>query len=94
VPNAGPSRSRFLTGVCMISAALALPVSPISACCRTVIEAMLNHVSGHKSGVAGVYNRSAYEREVKTAVALWDNHLRSIANNTDRKVIPLRAPVT
>jgi integrase len=59
-----------------------------------VIEAMLNHVSGHKSGVAGVYNRSAYEREVKTAVALWDNHLHSIVNDTDRKVIPLRAPMS
>ena len=25
-----------------------------------IIEAVLNHVSGHKSGVAGIYNRSSY----------------------------------
>jgi integrase len=27
-----------------------------------IIEATLNHVSGHKAGVAGIYNRSSYER--------------------------------
>jgi integrase len=31
-----------------------------------VIEAILNHVSGHKAGVAGIYNRASYLRE-KTA---------------------------
>jgi integrase len=35
------------------------------------IEAALNHFSGHRSGVAGVYNRSSYERAVKAALALW-----------------------
>ena len=25
-----------------------------------IIEAVLNHVSGHKGGVAGIYNRSSY----------------------------------
>jgi hypothetical protein len=59
-----------------------------------VIEAMLNHVSGHKSGVSGIYNRSAYEREVRTALAMWGDHVHSIVSNTDRKVIPLRAPVS
>jgi len=33
-----------------------------------IIEAVLNHVSGHKAGVAGIYNRSNYEREVRTAL--------------------------
>ena len=28
-----------------------------------IIEAVLNHVSGHKGGVAGIYNRAAYEPE-------------------------------
>ena len=27
-----------------------------------VIEAVLNHVSGHKAGVAGIYNRSTYAK--------------------------------
>ena len=34
-----------------------------------IIESVLNHVSGHKAGVAGVYNRSVYTREVKNAPA-------------------------
>ena len=34
-----------------------------------VIEAVLDHVSGHKHGVAGVYNLAAYEREIQQAQA-------------------------
>ena len=33
------------------------------------IEAALNHQSGSKRGVAGTYNRSPYEREVRAASA-------------------------
>ena len=33
-----------------------------------VVEAILNHVSGHKAGVAGTYNRSTYEPEKRTAL--------------------------
>jgi integrase len=36
-----------------------------------VIESVLNHVSGHKGGVAGVYNRSAYTDETRAALDLW-----------------------
>jgi integrase len=54
-----------------------------------IIEAVLNHVSGHKAGVAGIYNRSSYEREVRNALALWADHIRSITDNTERKVIPI-----
>jgi integrase len=43
-----------------------------------VIEAILNHVSGHKSGVAGIYNLSTYEKEKAQAVALWDEHLLKV----------------
>jgi integrase len=28
-----------------------------------VIEAVLNHISGHKAGVAGIYNRATYAAE-------------------------------
>jgi integrase len=59
-----------------------------------VIEAALNHVSGHKSGVAGIYNRSSYATEVKTALALWDDHVHSLVSDAERKVIPMRAPVS
>ncbi len=40
-----------------------------------IIEAALNHASGHKTGVAGVYNRSAYEKEVRDALVLWGQHV-------------------
>jgi len=40
-----------------------------------VIEAVLNHVSGHKAGVAGIYNRSTYAAEKRAALDLWANHL-------------------
>lgn len=36
-----------------------------------VIEAVLNHVSGAKSGVAGVYNHSHYDDERRRALTVW-----------------------
>ena len=53
-----------------------------------IIGAALNHISGHKVGVAGIYNRSSYEREVRNALALWEDHLRSLIDGAPRKVIP------
>jgi integrase len=55
-----------------------------------IIEAVLNHRSGHKSGVAGTYNRAAYERQVRAALILWADHLQSITTGAERKVIPMR----
>jgi integrase len=52
-----------------------------------VIEAVLNHVSGHKAGVAGTYNRSTYANEKRAALDAWANHLRVIisgATNVQR----------
>lgn len=43
-----------------------------------VIEAILNHISGHKAGVAGIYNRSTYAAEKRAALDLWANHIRTI----------------
>jgi integrase len=44
-----------------------------------VIEAVLNHISGHKAGVAGVYNRSSYSAEKKAALELWGKHVMALA---------------
>lgn len=55
-----------------------------------VIEAILNHVSGHKAGVAGIYQRSSYEREKRTALDLWAAHLLSIVEGRASNVTPLR----
>jgi len=42
------------------------------------IEAVLNHVSGAKAGVAGVYNRSLYAAEKRAALETWANHIRAV----------------
>jgi hypothetical protein len=43
-----------------------------------IIEAVLNHVSGHKGGVAGIYNRAKYSDEMRTALQRWADHLDQI----------------
>ena len=53
-----------------------------------VIEAILNHYSGHRGGVAGVYNRAKYHRPMRQALSLWDDHLRSLLDGGERKVLP------
>jgi integrase len=44
-----------------------------------IIEAVLNHVSGHKAGVAGIYNRARYESEMRDALARWAAHVEALA---------------
>ena len=56
-----------------------------------IIEAVLNHVSGHKADVAGVYNRSSYQREVKNALAIWADHVASIVSCGERKILQFPA---
>jgi integrase len=43
-----------------------------------IIEAILNQVSGHKSGVAGVYSRATYLGEMREALTMWANHVAAI----------------
>jgi integrase len=40
-----------------------------------IIEQILNHQSGHKGGVAGIYNRSSYAAEKAAALVRWDEHV-------------------
>jgi integrase len=54
-----------------------------------IIEAVINHVSGHKAGVAGIYNRASYEREIKAALALWADHLQALVTGEPQKVVAL-----
>ncbi len=43
-----------------------------------VVEAVLNHISGSKAGVAGIYNRAAYRDEKRAALALWAKHVEGL----------------
>lgn len=54
-----------------------------------VIEAVLNHQSGHKRGPAGVYNRSAYTTEVKRALLRWSEHLLALVEGRESNVVAL-----
>jgi integrase len=40
-----------------------------------IIEAILNHASGHKAGVAGTYNRAAYREQKRIGLQEWADRL-------------------
>jgi integrase len=43
-----------------------------------IIEAVLNQVSGHKAGVAGIYNRAKYSDEMRSALQRWADYVDQI----------------
>jgi integrase len=43
-----------------------------------VIEAVANHVSSSKGGVAGVYNRAAYAQQKRAALDAWGAHVAAL----------------
>ena len=43
-----------------------------------IVEAVLNHVSGHRAGVAGVYNRALYKCEKAAALTRWADYLLAV----------------
>jgi integrase len=54
-----------------------------------VIEQVLNHQSGHKSGIAGIYNRSTYATQMKSALDRWATHVEAVASGKPDNVVPL-----
>jgi integrase len=56
-----------------------------------IVEAILNHVSGHKSGVAGIYNLATYMKEKTAALTTWADHIVAIVEGRESNVVPLRA---
>lgn len=56
-----------------------------------IIESVLNHISGHKRGVAGTYNRATYAAEKRDALDRWANHLQTLLVQVDGgNVVKLR----
>jgi integrase len=49
-----------------------------------IIERLLNHAKGQISGVAAIYNRYSYLPEMRTAIALWEDHLTELLAADDR----------
>ena len=45
-----------------------------------IIEAVLNHSSGHRAGVAGIYNRASYAAEIARALDAWAGRVARIVD--------------
>jgi len=43
-----------------------------------VVEAVLNHISGFRAGVAGTYNRAEYAPEKRAALQMWAEHVATL----------------
>jgi integrase len=54
-----------------------------------VVEACLNHVSGFKGGIAGVYNVAQYPKEKVAALIQWAEFVERVVNGETAKVIPI-----
>jgi integrase len=52
-----------------------------------IIEAILNHVGGHKAGVAGIYNRASYEPQKRIALEKWAAHIETLATGIPSSAI-------
>jgi hypothetical protein len=50
----------------------------------------VNHVSGTRGGIAGVYNRSELLPERRAALERWALHVKGIVTGHAAKVVPLR----
>jgi integrase len=59
-------------------------------CAPHIIEALINHVSGYKHGVHGIYNRSTYEREKRVALQTWTNNVLALVEKRESKIVTLR----
>jgi integrase len=57
-----------------------------------VVETLLGHVSGHKAGVAGVYNRAPYLDERRRALTRWARHITALVSGelSTAEVVTLR----
>jgi integrase len=55
-----------------------------------VIEAIVNHVSGHLAGIAGTYNKALYLDERRRAVGLWGDHIAALIEGRGSNIVPIR----
>ncbi len=55
-----------------------------------IVEAILNHVSGSRAGVAGTYNRAGYLKQKQAALETWGRYVESlVSDKTIDNVIPM-----
>jgi integrase len=58
-----------------------------------IIEAVVNHISGHRGGIAGIYNRAVYMDERRRALEAWAKLITNPAADTSN-VVPMRLGAT
>jgi integrase len=58
-----------------------------------VIEAAINHLGGHRAGVAGIYNQAAYRKPKRLALQAWADWLQAVVEGREpaTNVVELRA---
>ena len=54
-----------------------------------VVEVALNHISGFRAGVAGVYNRAKYDAEKRFALELWADNLEALITPRTANIIQM-----
>jgi integrase len=58
-----------------------------------VIECVMNHLSGFRAGVSGIYNRNSYLPEMREALKRWSNKVDAIVELSPQAV-PSHGPLT
>ena len=56
-----------------------------------VVEACINHVSGHQGGIASVYNLATCAAEKRAALDRWGNVIMTITNGGVSNMVTLHA---
>ncbi|MGI4765072.1 MAG: tyrosine-type recombinase/integrase, partial [Janthinobacterium lividum] len=56
-----------------------------------VVEAVLNHVSGSKAGVPGIYNRASYANEKRHALDAWGGFIERLTSGQGGNVVTMKA---
>src|SRR5215467_4623290 len=46
-----------------------------------ILEAIANHVSGHRAGVAGIYQRAKYLEPMREALQMWGNYVERLSTS-------------
>ena len=54
-----------------------------------IVELVVNHVSGARAGVAGVYNRSEMMSERRSALERWAAHISGLVEGRPDNVVPI-----
>ena len=55
-----------------------------------IVEAVLNHISGAKASVAGIYNRAQYATEKKASLERWASHVEGLVSGKPAVVISIK----